>query len=136
MKKVLQIALFGFGCCLSTMSLAQGKFSSCSAAFVGNTRLVDMFKASGQCRLPASAKGELSVCTVALSPTKSTPIRKIGFTLAVRDSVTQTVHLFSKKTFRQIPVQHVLSTCKKGDRILLITTDNRYALPHNEILVQ
>lgn len=132
----MQVILVSAGCCFSTMSLAQEKFSSCSAAFVGSKLIVDRYSPTGQCRLPANAKGNLSVSTVALTTTKAKALNNIDFKLAIRDNQTKTVHLFSEKTFRQIPVQHVLNQCKKGDRILLLTTDKRYALPHNEILVQ
>lgn len=136
MKNLMQVVLVSAGCGLSTMSLAQEKFSSCSAAFVGSKLIVDRYSPTGQCRLPANAKGNLCVSTVAISPAKTTALNKIDFKLAIRDNQTKTVHLFSEKTFRQIPVQQVLSRCKKGDQILLLTTDKRYALPHNEILVQ
>lgn len=136
MKNVMKLVLLGFGCCLTTMSLAQEKFSNCSAAFVSNKLIVDRYSPTGQCRLSASAKGNLSVSTVALTPTSTKALNKIDFKLAIRDNQTKTVHLFSEKTFRQIPVQSILSQCKKGDQILLLTTDKRYSLPHNEILVQ
>ena len=136
MKKVMQFVLVGVGCGLSTMSLAQAKFSNCSAAFVSSKLLVDQYTPTGQCRLPANAKGELSVSTVALRSANAKALNKIDFKLAIRDKETKTVRLFSEKTFRKIPVQTILSQCKKGDQILLLTTDNRYSLPHNEIIVQ
>ncbi|HEY0109361.1 MAG TPA: hypothetical protein VGB67_07000, partial [Fibrella sp.] len=58
------------------------------------------------------------------------------FKVAIRDKATGTLHMYSNDTFRQVPVQRVLSTCKKGDQIVLLTVDKRYALPHNEIVVQ
>ncbi|GAB2540025.1 hypothetical protein [Spirosoma aerophilum] len=136
MKKSMKLGLVGLGCCLSTMSLAQEKFSNCSAAFVSSKLLVDHYTPTGQCRLSANAKGNLSVSTVALTPTQTKALNRIDFKLAICDKETKTVHLFSDKTYRQIPVQRVLSHCKKGDQILLLTTNSRYALPHNTILVQ
>jgi hypothetical protein len=44
--------------------------------------------------------------------------------------------MFSDQTYKNILIQKVLAKCKKGDSILLITLNNQYALPHNEILVQ
>ncbi|GAB3011136.1 hypothetical protein GCM10027185_01120 [Spirosoma pulveris] len=116
--------------------MAQEKFSNCSAAFVGSKLIVDRYSPTGQCRLSTKTKGNLCVSTVALTATNTKALNKIDFKLAIRDKDTKTVHLFSEKTFRQIPVQNVLSRCQKGDRILLLTTDKRYSLPHNEILVQ
>jgi hypothetical protein len=132
----LQIFLIGVGCALATLSRAQGSFNSCSAAFVGNRMVVNEYSTKGQCRLLPTAKGELSVQTVDLSPTESKAVDKIDFKVAIRDKTTGTLMMYSGETFRQVPVQQVLAKCKKGDYIVLLTVDNRYALPHNEILVQ
>ena len=43
--------------------------------------------------------------------------------------------MFSDEKFKHINIQSILKKCKKGDLIVLMTTDNQYALPHNEILV-
>jgi hypothetical protein len=123
------------GCILSLQGLAQQPFSSCSAAFVGSKMIVNEYTPKGKCRLAASSTGELSVQTVELSPTITKALQKIDFKVAIRDKATGTLHLFSDKTYQQLSVQSVLATCKKGDHIVILTRDNRYALPHNEILV-
>lgn len=135
MKHILPILLTVAGCTLSTLSLAQNSFDSCSAAFVGGKLIVDEYSPKGQCRLATTATGELTVQTVELSPTESKALDKIDFKVAIRDKATGTLHLYSGGTFRQVPVQQVLAKCKKGDHIVLLTVDGRYALPHNEILV-
>jgi hypothetical protein len=135
MKHGLSILLTVGSCILSTVTLAQQPYNNCSAAFVSSKLLVNMYTPKGTCRLPATAKGDLTVQTVDLSPTKIRALEKIGFKVAIRDKATGTLHLFSEKTFRQVPMQQVLSKCKKGDHIVLMTVDSQYALPHNEILV-
>ena len=135
MKATVFIFLFIAGSMLSTLSLAQGSFNSCSAAFVGGKMVVNEYSPKGQCRLATTTTGELTVQTVELSPTENKALDKIDFKVAIRDQATGTLHLYSGETFRQVPVQRVLTKCKKGDHIVLLTLDNRYALPHNEILV-
>lgn len=121
---------------LGTSCRAQQSFNSCSAAFVGDKMVVDAYTPKGKCRLSPAATGTLTVQTVDLSPTKSKAVDKIDFKVAIRDKATGTLHQYSNETYRQVPVQQVLARCKKGDQIVLLTVDDRYALPHNEILVQ
>lgn len=98
--------------------------------------VVDQYTDLGKCVLPASAMGELTVCTANLSPTNSFPVDKIKFKIAIRDSNTKTLVMYSNETFKQVDIQKVMSKCRKGDSILLLTMDDEYALPHNEILVE
>lgn len=121
---------------LGTSALAQGTFTSCSAAFVDSKMVVDTYSPTGKCLLATTATGDLTVQTVELSAADSKAIDKIDFKVAIRDKATGTLHLFSNETYRQLPVQRVLASCKKGDHIVLLTLDNRYALPHNEIQVR
>jgi hypothetical protein len=116
-------------------SFAQQPYSQCSAAFVGRKLIVNDYGPSGRCQLPATTTGMLTVQTVALTPTATKPVHTIGFQVAIRDKATGTLHLFSDRTYQALPVKTVLAKCKKGDHILLLTKDSRYALPHNEILV-
>ncbi|WP_245776713.1 hypothetical protein [Spirosoma endophyticum] len=44
--------------------------------------------------------------------------------------------LLTKTDVKQIDVHNVLTKCKKGDHIVLLTLDDQYAMPHNEIPVQ
>ena len=135
MKHELSILLTVASSILSTVGFAQQPYNNCSAAFVSSKLLVNMYTPNGTCRLPATTTGELTVQTVEVSPTMVRALGKIGFKVAIRDKATGTLHLFSEKTFRQVPMQQVLSKCKKGDHIVLMTVDSQYALPHNEILV-
>ncbi|MDB5242401.1 MAG: hypothetical protein JWP57_3026 [Spirosoma sp.] len=97
--------------------------------------IVNEYTPKGTCRLSASSTGELTVQTVELSPTITKALQKINFKVAIRDKATGALHLFSDRTYQQLPVQSVLATCKKGDHIVILTKDSQYALPPNEILV-
>ena len=98
--------------------------------------MVKDYSPRGTCEIGLTAKGTLTAHTVELSETAITPKKAIGFKIAIEDATTKTLWLFSEQTFKTIPVEKVLAKCKKGDVIRLITVDNTFALPHNEILVK
>lgn len=122
--------IFSAGC------LAQHSFSTCSAAFLNSKMMIDTYTDAGQCRLLSTATGELTLQTVSLSPIESKGIEKLPFHVAIRHKETKTLMLVTKQEITHIEVQKVLAKCQKGDRIVLLTLDDEYALPHNEILVQ
>ena len=114
----------------------QNHFNNCTAAFLGQKIIVDQYTTEGKCVLPLTATGKLTVCTADLSPDRSTAKDKIAFKIAIRDKNTGTLVMYSGDTYRKIDIQKVLAQCSPGDRIVLLTMDREYALPHNEILVQ
>ena len=136
MKNVHQLILVFFGCALSTLCMGQHTFSTCSAAFLSNKMLVNEYSPKGKCSVAASATGKLTVNTVNLTPAESRAMNRIPFKIAIRDKATKTLTLYSKEDVKQVDVQNVLAKCRKGDHIVLLTLDNQYALPHNEILVR
>jgi hypothetical protein len=136
MKKGNGITLMLFGIFTSAICSGQTSFNSCTAAFLNNKMVVDAYTPNGKCVLPVNATGNLTVCTVDLSPTKSKIIDKIPFRVAIRDKQTQTLLMLPMSNVKQVNLQSVLAKCRKGDHIVLLTVSNRYALPHNEILVQ
>ena len=135
MTQVLRFWLLLFCSAIAHWGFAQEPFSNCAAAFLDGKIVVDDYSPTGKCSLPLNAKGELTVCTADLSPTSSIPVDKIKFRIAVRDANTKTLWMYSGDTFTKVNLRKVLAKCKKGDHIVLLTTDSEYALPHNEILV-
>ncbi|WP_266368327.1 hypothetical protein [Tellurirhabdus rosea] len=131
-----RLTLLLLGTLLSTVSLAQSSFQHCSAAFVSGRMLVDQYSPKGTCRLNTKANGELSVWTINATDKETKAVSRIPFKVAIRDKDTQTLLLFSNDSFRQVNIRNVLTKCRKGDRIVLLTLDRQYALPHNEILVE
>ena len=124
------------GLLLAACCGAQNKFNNCSAAFLDNKMVVDEYTTTGKCSLPATATGQLTVCTAELSPEKSRPVDAIRFKVAIRDQNTGTLTMFSNETFKRVDIQDIMARCRKGDHIVLITMADEYALPHNEILVK
>ncbi|MFN0175373.1 MAG: hypothetical protein ACKVU0_12040 [Saprospiraceae bacterium] len=133
-SKFFACAFFCFS--LTVTCFAQEAFTSCTAAFLDNKIIVDEYTPNGKCALSAASTGVLTVCTADLSPTNSIPVKQIKFMVALRDQNTKTLTMFSSETYKQIDIQKVLARCKTGDHIVLITMDDAYSLPHNEILVK
>ena len=98
--------------------------------------VVDEYSTKGQCRLALQSTGELTVQTVALSPTESKALEAIPFKVAIRNGETNTLTLYSSTDAVKVPVQDVLKRCRKGDSLVLMTVSDQYSLPHNEILIQ
>ncbi len=133
MKKVVFIIALFFAI---TPLFSQDAFNDCAAICLNKIALVKDYSPSSTCEIELEAKGTLTAYTVELSATAITPKKAIGFKIAIEDAATKTLWLFSEKTFKKIAVEDVLAKCKKGDIIRLVTVDNAFALPHNEILVK
>lgn len=132
MKKTMMFVLVLF--CVK--SFAQKTFTNCSAAFLNNKMIVSEYTDTAKCKILLNSKGELNVGTVELSGKNSKLVNKFEFGIAIKDKNTGTLVLFSKETYKKIDIQKVLAKCRKGDSIVLMTLNNEYALPHNEMLVQ
>jgi hypothetical protein len=132
MKNLLIIALLLF----SKISFAQDKFSNCSAAFLDNKMIVEKYTPTAKAHISKSAVGELTVCTANISESETKAVDKIPFSIAIKDGKTGTIMLDSKKPVMKYDLSTVLAKCKKGDSIVLLTDNEQYALPHNEILVE
>jgi len=133
MNQVLFIVTLVFS---TTTLFGQAAFNDCAAICLDKVALVKDYSPNSTCEIDQAATGTLTAYTVDLSETSITPKKLIGFKIAIEDAATKTLWLFSKKTFKKIAVEKVLAKCKKGDIIRLLTVDNSFALPHNEILVK
>lgn len=120
--------------------LVQGQtgapFTHCAAIFWEHTMLVDTYSPEGVCRLSHGAQGMLAVRQVTLGPGQADPGDKTQFMVALRDSVSHTLWMLTDKPVQEISVATLLAASKPGDRLLILTLDNQWALPHAEILVQ
>lgn len=135
MKKInwLFTAILALG--FSQISFAQKSFSNCSAAFLNNKMVVSEYTDKGKCEVSESTSGNLTVNTVNLSSAESKAVDKITFKVAIRDKNTGTLTMFSDAEYTAVDIKSILSKCKKGDHIVLLTLNAEFALPHNEILV-
>ncbi len=121
---------------LKTDLSAQNKFSECSAIFLNQKMVVDDYSPNGKCLLKANAKGTLTVSTAIFENDKWRAEEQIGFKVTIKDGSTKTLLSYSEVSFTKIDIQTILSKCKKGDSILISVLKDKYALPHNEILVE
>lgn len=136
MKNVCRIFLVFF--LLNTVSndlFSQKAFNDCSAICLDKKALVEEYSPAANCKINKNAKGLLGVYTVELSKKTIRPKQEIGFKVAIKDNRTNTLWMYSEKTYREIDVQEILSKCSPGDQILLLTVDKAYALPHSTITV-
>ncbi len=134
-RKNVNLLLAGAMLLCSVASIAQHSFSDCSAAFLNNRMVVDEYSAKGKCAVSVSATGMLTVNTADLTPEGGKPRDQIFFRIAIRDKSTGTLVMLAGEAVKQVEIQNVLKKCSKGDHIVLMTTESRYVLPHNEILV-
>lgn len=111
-------------------------FSNCAAAFLNQNMIVNEYTTTGKCVVDASAKGTLTVRPAEIMESDSVKAgEKISFKIAIRDGNSKTLMSFSDKIYQEIPLQEVLTQCKRGDYIVLLTLEREWALPHSEILV-
>ncbi|MCU0346839.1 MAG: hypothetical protein MUC59_07835 [Saprospiraceae bacterium] len=129
LKLLLFLTTFAFG---ASTAFGQDKFSNCTAAYLNNKLVVNEYSPDGYCEVLKTASGELTVQTM----DDTAPTGKTSFKIAIRDGSTKTLCSISDKTYREIPIERVLAKCKPGDAIVLLTTNDRYSLPHNEIWVK
>jgi hypothetical protein len=123
-------------CLLAQAVLGQKPFANCAAAFLNGKMIVQEYTDAAKAKISIQAKGELTASTAELGTNYAKQVKKFAFGIAIKDKNTGTKILFSTKTFMKIAIEDILKKCKKGDSIILLTLDDEYALPHNEILVQ
>jgi hypothetical protein len=70
-----------------------------------------------------------------LSEKENKLVDNFAFSVAIKDKQTGTLMLFSKENYAKIDIRKILSRCHKGDSIVILTLNDEYSLPHNEILV-
>jgi len=62
-----------------------------------------------------------------------TAIDNPTFQIAIKHNYTGTHRMLSNKIFAKISVEEILSQCKEGESVIILTTDRKYALPRNTI---
>ena len=86
--------------------------------------------------LDSTARGILTVSPSTYDNNQWKAAYPAEFMVAIRDKFTGTVCMYSDKRYKKLEISKVLSKCRKGDHIVLLTMDDRLALPHHEILVR
>lgn len=136
MNRTRQLVLIFLCMAWSISTYGQNLFSDCSAAFLDKHLIVNNYSPDGKCVLDSTAQGVLTVCPAIYDNNKWTPVSTAAFMVAIRDHNTGTLCMYSEIPYKQLDIAQVISKCRKGDHIVLLTIDAQLALPHNEILIQ
>lgn len=102
--------------------------------------IVEEYSDVAKCKISKDATGWISAGTVNLGDVskgekKAIITSKFEFGVAIKDGATGTLMMFSNKKYKRIEAGKVLAKCKKGDSIVILTTKDEFALPHNDLLV-
>lgn len=108
-------------------------YNNCAAILYKGKMLVNEYSPKGMCMLERGMKGKLTVAAVNLSDDGAIPVKNIGFKVAIRNQRTNTLWMYSDKTEQEVQLEDILEKCEKGDRIIIMTVDRNYSLPHHEI---
>ena len=114
-------------------SIPSPNYKDCAAILYKGNLLVNEYSPRGKCKLEEGMSGTLTVATVNLSDGGGAPIKNIGFKVAIKNGRTHTIWMYSEKTLQEVQLEDILKKCERGDRILFMTVDQKYSLPHNEI---
>lgn len=136
MKKTNRLVLLLFCSAITVLAFGQENYTNCTAAFLDNKLVVNEYSPEGKCIIDSTATGSLKVCPATYDNNVWTADEPAEFMVAIRDKNTGTICMFSDKRYKKLEVSQVLSQCRKGDHIVLMTMNNRLALPHNEILIR
>ncbi|MCO6477682.1 MAG: hypothetical protein J5I94_13710 [Phaeodactylibacter sp.] len=110
-------------------------YHDCAAIFFEGEMLADEYSPEGKCKLEAGRKGTLTVATVNLSGSAVVPVENIAFKVAIKNNRTNTIWMYSEKASQEVQLEDILKKCEPGDRIIIMTVDQRYSLPHHEVEV-
>jgi hypothetical protein len=70
---------------------------------------------------------------VELSEKGGTPKKAIEFQVAIKNTMTNTLWMYSREILDEVRFEDVLAKCQKGDKIVILTVDQEYSLTHHEI---
>jgi len=128
------LSITGFGQS-TALPVYDDSFSDCAAILYKGEMLVDTYSPDGKCKLETGMTGKISVATVSLSEEGGIPTKEIGFKVAIKNTRTNTLLMYSDDTFFEVELEDLLKACGKDDHLIFITVDRKYALTHHEVEV-
>ena len=114
-------------------ALPYPNYKECAAILYKGNLLVNEYSPRGICKLEEGMTGTLTVATVKLSDSGGIPVKNIAFKVAIKNARTNTIWMYSEKALLEVQLEDILKKCEKGDRIIFMTVDQQYSLPHHEI---
>ena len=119
-----------------TNAMQENNYHDCTAILLNGKILVNEYSPRGFCKLEPKAKGTISVATVSLDDDGARPTnKKIGFRVAIRNERTNTLWMYSPEVLFEVDLKGILNRCEFNDKIIIMTVDQQYSLPHHEIEV-
>ena len=110
-------------------------YNDCAAILFNGKMLADEYSPEGKCKLGADMKGILTVAEVKLPATCNAQAKSIAFKVAIKNKRANTIWMYSEKALQEVQLEDILKKCEPGDRIIFMTVDQRYSLPHHEVEV-
>jgi len=150
MKKTFVLAIFSFVLLFSSLTLAQSesifpylpnsekhKFLQCAAILHDGKVLVDTYSTAGKCMITGQLKGTLSVSTISFDEDMGmTPITPINFRIAIRNDKSNTLWMYSNELVKEVDLEDVRVKLGNGDKIVFLTANDIYSLPHHEVEIR
>lgn len=130
---ILLLSIMAMSICLGQETKEQEPYNDCAAIFFKGQMLVDTYSPSGKCVLDSKSKGELTLFTVSLSDHGNTKVLGLPFRVAIRNERTSTYWMYSKELVKSLRLEDVVAECEEGDKLIFLTEDKKYALPHGEV---
>ena len=109
------------------------KFVHCAAILYNDKVLVDTYSTAGKCRITDLEGGKLSVSTITFENNGMQPVQPINFRLAIRNEKSNTLWMYSEKLMKEIHLKDVLDRLEQDDKLIFMTTNDLFALPHHEV---
>jgi hypothetical protein len=113
-------------------TFGQKTHNECVAVFLGENMIVDEYSPRGISKISLKAKGVLSVNLVELGD-KTVKGKEVDFLLAIKDKETETLTLLITKSIKNISISKAIEKAKIGDQLVILLTDDKFALPHHSI---
>lgn len=110
-------------------------YQQCAVVLVDGDALIEAYTPDAECKLDyKQLEGTLSVASVRLSSDgEMIPRQQISFMVAIKNTTTGTIWMYSQQAVKEVSVAEIRRACKLDDQILILTVDKKYALPHNTI---
>lgn len=110
--------------------------SECVAVFHEDDMVADEFSPRGISIVSKYTKGSLTVNLVTIGD-EIIKGAAVSFYVAIKDVKTKTLTMISAVATQSLDLQSITSNRKEGDKIVIIMSDSRYALPteQHEIMI-
>ncbi|MEM9985556.1 MAG: hypothetical protein AAF804_10710 [Bacteroidota bacterium] len=111
---------------------SQGDFETCAALYIDGKQAVDEYSPRGIIKITPDTRGMLTVKAWTEQGPQGKPLL---FQVVLQDGKTNTLALLNKASVTRLELGPLLSQVNKGDKLLILTEDHQYSLPHHEIQI-